>query len=252
MSGRKPLTDVPTIYQIYPRSFPDTTGNGEGDLQGIIQKVPYIKSLGVEYVWLSPFYRSPMIDGGYDITDHCAVNPRFGAMDDFEELLAVFHKNGLKVIIDIIFNHTSNQHEWFQKSAENNATYKDYYIWHDPKPDGSVPNNWLTKFGKPAWTWNHKRRQYYLHNFLSEQPNLNLRNPAVQDEVKNILTFWQSKGVDGFRFDAVTFYLSDHQFRDNPAAEEDTREQISGAPNNPYTYQSHKYDVLIEDGVKNA
>ncbi|TNE65839.1 MAG: DUF3459 domain-containing protein [Alphaproteobacteria bacterium] len=205
------------IYQVYPRSFADSNGDGVGDLKGITAKLDHIASLGVDAVWLSPFFTSPMKDFGYDVADFCGVDPIFGTLDDFDELLARAHGLGLKVIIDQVFSHTSDQHAWFQESREGKDNPKaDWYTWVDPKADGSPPNNWLSVFMGPAWTWDARRKQYYLHNFLSSQPDLNVHNPEVQDALIGAARFWLDRGVDGFRLDAVNFYMHDLDLRDNP------------------------------------
>ena len=241
---------APTIYQVYPRSFYDTTGSGEGDLRGIADKMEYIAAMGVEAVWISPFFLSPMHDGGYDIQDHTVVNPRFGTMADWDALVLRAHSLGLKVMIDQVLNHTSHRHAWFANSVQRRGGYDDWYIWHDPKPDGTAPNNWLSQFGPPAWTWNHVREQYYLHQFLDCQPNLNLRNEAVKEELRRQMRLWKSRGVDGFRFDAITSYMWDESFADNPPASPEVRERVSGPRYNPYSMQSHDNDMLPGDGVE--
>lgn len=248
--GRWPA--APMIYEIYPRSFYDTTGSGEGDLNGITEKLPYVRDLSADAIWIAPFFLSPMHDGGYDVQDHCAVNPRFGTIGDFDRLVARAHELGLLVMIDQVLNHTSHRHPWFAKSVEREGGYDDWYIWHDPKPDGTVPNNWLSQFGPAAWTWNHRREQYYFHQFLDCQPNLNLRSEAVQEALRGQLRFWRERGVDGFRFDAITSYLWDQKFRDNPPADAKTREHVSGPNFNPYTMQDHEHDMLPGDGTEYA
>lgn len=206
------------LYQIYPRSFYDTNGDGIGDLQGIIKRLDYIAKLGVDGIWISPFFKSPMNDFGYDVSDFRDVDPIFGTLKDFECLINKAHDLGLKVIIDQVVAHTSDLHEWFTESRSSCTGKKaDWYVWHDPKPDGSPPNNWQSVFGGPAWTWDARRGQYYMHNFLSSQPQLNMHNPAVQDAMLDVVSFWLDKGVDGFRFDAVNFAMQDPEFKDNPA-----------------------------------
>ncbi len=231
------------IYQIYPRSFYDSDANGIGDLKGITEKLDYVASLGVEGVWISPFFTSPMKDFGYDVSDFRDIDPIFGTMDDFDTLLEQAHALGLKIIIDLVFSHTSDQHEWFQLSCKGNDNPKsDWYVWADPNPDGSPPTNWQSIFGGPAWTFNTTREKYYLHNFLKEQPDLNYHNPAVQDEALNIAKFWLNKGVDGFRLDTVNFYFHDKQLRNNPPKE---KGEYGGTQYDglwPYGMQHHKYD----------
>ncbi len=207
------------VYQVYPRSFRDSGADGVGDLGGVRQGLDYIASLGVDAIWLSPFFRSPMKDFGYDVSDYRDVDPLFGALADFDALLAEAHARGLKVIIDQVWSHSSDRHPWFlESSASRDNPRADWYVWADAKPDGTPPNNWLASFGGPAWTWSAKRRQYYLHNFLPEQPDLNFWNPAVQDEVLDIARFWLDRGVDGFRLDVVNYYVHDRTLADNPPA----------------------------------
>lgn len=205
------------LYQIYPRSFMDSNGDGIGDLKGVTSKLDYVKALGVDGVWLSPFFKSPMRDFGYDISDYRAVDPLFGSLADFEALLKAAHDRGLKVIIDQVWSHTSSDHEWFQQSRLDRTNEKaDWYVWADPKPDGSPPNNWQAWFGGPTWTWEPRRRQYYLHNFLSTQPDLNFRNEAVRSAILDVARYWLAMGVDGFRLDVANYYVHDAQLRDNP------------------------------------
>ncbi len=208
-----------TIYQIYPRSFMDTNNDGVGDLAGITSRLDYVASLGVDAIWLSPFFTSPMADFGYDVSDYCDVDPAFGSLADFDNLLNRAHSLGLKVIIDQVYAHTSDQHSWFAESRSNRSNPKaDWYVWADPKPDGSPPNNWASVFGGPAWTWDARRGQYYMHNFLKEQPQLNLHTPAVQDALLNVARFWLDRGVDGFRLDAINFAMHNPALTDNPVA----------------------------------
>lgn len=205
------------IYQIYPRSFMDSNGDGIGDLPGITSKLDYVASLGVEAIWISPFFKSPMKDFGYDISDYCDVDPCFGTLDDFRKLLERAHALGLKVMIDQVWSHTSDQHDWFKESRSNRDNPKsDWFVWADSKPDGTAPNNWLSYFGGPAWTWDSRREQYYLHHFLKDQPTLNLWNPTVRQAIKDAAAFWLDMGVDGFRLDAIHTYLSDRSLQDNP------------------------------------
>ncbi len=205
------------IYQIYPRSFSDSNGDGIGDLPGIISKLDYVASLGVDAVWISPFFQSPQKDFGYDISDYRAVDEQFGTMDDFKKLLKEAHTRGLKIILDQVWSHTSNEHAWFKESRQSKKNDKsDWYIWADAKPDGTAPNNWLSIFGGPAWTWDTRREQYYLHHFLTEQPALNLWNRDVREEIKNTARYWLDMGVDGFRLDVINCALSDPDLKDNP------------------------------------
>ena len=205
------------IYQIYPRSFRDTNADGIGDLRGIHEGLDYIASLGVDGIWISPFFTSPMEDFGYDVSDYCGIDPSFGDFDDFDAIIARAHELGLKVIIDQVYSHTSDQHAWFQESRRDKTNDKaDWYVWADPKPDGSPPSNWQSVFGGSAWQWDGPRRQYYLHNFLTSQPDLNVHNREVQDALVDVARFWLDRGVDGFRIDAINFSMHDPQLRDNP------------------------------------
>ncbi|MEL7480819.1 MAG: alpha-amylase family glycosyl hydrolase, partial [Pseudomonadota bacterium] len=207
------------IYQIYPRSFVDSNGDGVGDLQGIISRLDYIASLGVDAIWISPVFKSPMRDFGYDVSDYRDIDPIFGTLQDFDQLVAKAHALGLKVIIDQVYSHTSDQHAWFTESRQNRDNPKsDWYVWADPKPDGSPPNNWQAVFAGPSWTWDSRRSQYYFHNFLSSQPDLNLHNPEVQEAILDVATYWMDRGVDGVRLDAINFAMHDPQLRDNPPA----------------------------------
>ena len=205
------------IYQIYPLSFADSNGDGYGDLPGIAGKLDYLEWLGVNAIWLSPIYPSPMADWGYDVSDYTGIDPRFGTMRDFERLLRSCHDRGMKVILDYVPNHTSDQHPWFQESRSSRDNPKrDWYIWLDAAADGGPPNNWLSSFGGGAWEWDEKTQQYYLHSFLKEQPDLNWRNPETREAMFDVLRFWMEKGVDGFRIDALWHVIKDDQFRDNP------------------------------------
>ncbi|WP_185803176.1 alpha-amylase family glycosyl hydrolase [Pontivivens nitratireducens] len=239
----------PSIYEIYPRSFRDSTGTGEGDLRGVVQGLEAIAQLGVDAIWLAPFYSSPMVDGGYDVMNHCEVDPRYGTLDDFDAVVARAHELDLRVMVDLVFNHTSDQHPWFQASIARDEDMHDWYVWRDAKPDGSAPNNWLSFFGEPAWTWNPVRRQFYLRQFLSCQPSLNLRHPPVQDALQAIVAFWRGRGVDGFRFDAVNSYLFDLSMKDNPPASEEVQDRNATGPENLYSFQDHLYDILPGDGA---
>ncbi len=196
--------ETAVIYQIYPRSFQDSNGDGIGDLPGITSRLPYIAELGVDAIWISPFFKSPQKDFGYDVSDYCDVNPEYGTLKDFDKLLAESHKLGLKVMVDIVPAHCSEEHVWFNESRQSRHNNKaDWFHWVEPKSDGSPPTNWLSFFGGPAWSWEPRRQQYYLHNFLSSQPNLNHANPAVREALMDVARFWFDRGVDGFRLDAV-------------------------------------------------
>ncbi|MEO1324225.1 MAG: alpha-glucosidase [Pseudomonadota bacterium] len=207
------------IYQIYPRSFRDTNGDGIGDLRGILEGLDYIASLGVDGIWISPFFTSPMKDFGYDVADYCGIDPIFGNFDDFDAIIQRSHGLGLKVIIDQVYSHTSDQHAWFQESRKDRVNQKaDWYVWADPKRDGSPPSNWQSVFGGSAWQWDGPRKQYYLHNFLTCQPDLNVHNRDVQDALLDTARFWLDRGVDGFRLDALNFAMHDQELRDNPSS----------------------------------
>jgi len=205
------------IYQIYPRSFMDSNGDGVGDLPGILRKLDYLAWLGVDAIWLSPIYPSPMADFGYDISDYCDIHPLFGTLADFDALLKETHRRGMKVVLDFVPNHTSDQHPWFIESRSSRQSPKrDWFIWRDPAPDGGPPNNWLSNFGGGAWELDRATRQYYYHAFLKEQPDINWRNPAVREAMHDVLRFWLDRGVDGFRVDVIWHIVKDDQFRDNP------------------------------------
>ena len=206
-----------TIYQIYPRSFRDSNGDGIGDLNGIREKLGYLQDLGVKGIWISPIYPSPMADFGYDVSDYTGIHPMFGTMDEFEALLEEIHQRDMKLILDLVPNHSSDQHPWFQESRQSRDNPKsDWYLWKDPKPDGSPPNNWLSEFGGGAWEYEPKREQYYYHAYLKEQPDLNWRNPEVREAMFEVMRFWMNKGVDGFRVDVMWHMIKDQYFRDNP------------------------------------
>ena len=206
------------VYQIYPRSFQDSNGDGVGDLPGIERRLGYLRELGVDAIWISPIYPSPMADFGYDVSDYTDIHPLFGTMADMDQLIAAAHDHNLKLILDFVPNHTSNEHPWFLESRSSRDNPKrDWYIWRDPAPDGGPPNNWLARFdGKSAWEWDAPTEQYYLHSFLAEQPDVNWRNPELRAAMLNVLRFWFDKGVDGFRIDVSYRSMKDAQFRDNP------------------------------------
>jgi alpha-glucosidase len=230
------------IYQVYPRSFKDTSGNGVGDLGGVLAQLDYLSdTLGVDAVWLSPFYPSPMADFGYDVADYTDVDPLFGDLATFDELLAQAHRRGLKIIIDLVPNHSSDQHPWFIESRSSRDNPKrDWYVWEDPKPDGGPPNNWLSVFGGPAWEWDEATGQYYLHSFLKQQPDLNWRNPALKAAMFDVVRFWLERGVDGFRIDVAHFIMKDPDLRDNPP-----NSNFSPSLHRPlgdYDLQLHPYD----------
>jgi alpha-glucosidase len=237
------------IYQVYPRSFQDTDANGVGDIRGVTRRLQHIASLGVDAIWLAPFFTSPMADMGYDVANYCDVDPIFGTLADFDEMLATAHELGLKVIIDQVISHTSDRHGWFVESRASRSNSKaNWYVWADPKPDGTAPNNWLSVFGGPGWEWDGVRRQYYQHNFLASQPDLNFHNPEVQNAMLSVVRFWLDRGVDGFRLDTVNYYFCDKKLRDNPPA----AVLIGGldAPDsNPYGMQNHLYDKTQPENI---
>ena len=205
------------IYQAYIRSFSDSDGDGVGDLAGLESRLDYLNWLGVDAVWITPFYPSPMADFGYDVADYCGVDPLFGDLEAFDRLLASAHAKGLRVIIDMVPNHTSDRHPWFLESrVGRDSARRDWYVWRDPAPDGGPPNNWLSVFGGPAWEWDEASGQYFLHSYLAEQPDLNWRNPEVERAVFDAMRFWLDRGVDGFRMDVLWMLAKDEAFRDNP------------------------------------
>ncbi|MFC3209061.1 beta-galactosidase BglA [Aquamicrobium soli] len=236
------------IYQIYPRSFQDTTGDGIGDLRGVVRRLGHVAALGTDAVWLSPFFKSPMADMGYDVSDYCAVDPLFGTLEDFDAVVAEAHRLGLKVIIDQVLAHTSDRHPWFVESrASRDNARADWYVWAEPRRDGTAPNNWLSVFGGSAWEWDSVRRQYYLHNFLTSQPALNYHNMNVQNAVLETVRFWLARGVDGFRLDTVNYYIQDRFLRDNPPL----AESVAGTntDTNPYNFQEHLFDKSRPENI---
>jgi alpha-glucosidase len=236
------------IYQVYPRSYLDTNGDGVGDLPGITAKLDYIAGLGVDIVWLSPFFKSPQKDFGYDISDYCDVDPLFGTLADFDALIAKAHRLGLKIMIDQVMSHTADAHPWFAESrASRDNPKSDWYVWADPLADGTPPNNWLSVFGGPAWQWDTRRKQYYMHNFLVSQPQLNFHNPAVQQAHLDALRFWLERGVDGVRMDACVFHFHDRQLRSNPPAL--VRDTSTVTDVNPYGMQAHIYDKTQPENI---
>lgn len=238
------------IYQIYPRSFMDSNGDGIGDLKGATGKLPYVASLGVDAIWLSPFFTSPMKDFGYDVSDYRGVDPLFGTMEDFRALVSEAHRLNLKVIIDQVISHTSDAHPWFEESRRNRDNPKaDWFVWADPKPDGTPPNNWLSIFGGSAWAWDTRRGQYYLHNFLASQPDLNFHNPEVRQANLDNMRFWLELGVDGFRLDTVNFYFHNQNLADNPAVPVGENRTFVAQGMNPYTYQRHVNDLSQPENI---
>lgn len=235
------------IYQVYPRSFQDTNGDGVGDLPGVMRRLDHIASLGVDAVWLSPITQSPQADMGYDVSDYKEVDRLFGTLEDFDNLVERAHALGLKVIMDQVLSHTSDKHPWFRESRLSRTNSRaDWYVWADPKRDGTPPNNWPSVFGGRAWEWNPSRGQYYFHNFLAEQPDLNFHNPEVQDEVLDVLRFWLERGVDGFRLDTVNYYFHDATLRSNPPAR---RPRHLPYAVNPYDMQEHKFSKSQPENV---
>lgn len=231
------------IYQIYPRSFQDSNGDGIGDLRGITERLSHVAELGADAIWISPFFTSPMKDFGYDVSNYVDVDPMFGTLADFDALIAEAHRLGVRVMIDLVLSHTSSKHPWFEESRSSHDNAKaDWYVWADSRPDGSPPNNWLSIFGGTAWQWDAGRLQYYLHNFLTSQPDLNLHNPDVQDALLDVTRFWLKRGVDGFRLDTINFYFHDKELRDNPALAPERRNASTAPAVNPYNYQEHLYD----------
>jgi alpha-glucosidase len=227
-----------TVYQIYPRSFADSNGDGVGDLAGVTERLPYVAGLGVDGIWLSPFFKSPMRDFGYDVSDYRVVDPMFGSLADFDALLERAHALGLKVIIDQVWSHTAIEHPWFEESRQSRDNPKaDWYVWADAKPDGSPPSNWQSWMGCPTWTWEPRRKQYYLHNFLPQMPDLNFHHREVQDAILAVGRFWLQRGVDGFRLDTANYYCHDRSFTDNPPQPPDKRGDI------PAAMQQHLHDV---------
>lgn len=230
------------IYQIYPRSFQDSNGDGVGDLVGIAARLDHIARLGVDAVWISPFFPSPMKDFGYDVSDYCDVDPLFGTLADFDTVVMRAHDLGLRVMIDLVLSHTSERHPWFRDSRQNRSAERaDWYVWADPKADGTPPNNWLSVFGGSAWAWDSRREQYYLHNFLTSQPDLNLHHRPVQDALLEVARFWLARGVDGFRLDTINFYFADRYLRDNPSLPPALRNDSIAPSVNPYNHQLHLF-----------
>jgi alpha-glucosidase len=252
MTSRHPHPDPPTrsewwrgaaIYQVYPRSFQDTNGDGVGDLPGVTSRLDYLAELGIDAIWISPFFTSPMKDFGYDVSNFRDVDPIFGTLEDFDRLVEKAHRLGLRVLIDQVLSHTSDEHPWFKESRLGGANPRsDWYVWADPRPDGTPPNNWQSVFGGSAWAWDARRRQYYLHNFLTSQPDLNFHHAPVQDQLLEEVRFWMERGVDGFRFDACNFHFHDRRLRNNPAARAKGLDLSTVRAGNPYGLQIHKYD----------
>lgn len=229
------------VYQVYPRSFADSNGDGIGDLRGLLHRLDHVAALGVDAVWLCPVYASPGADFGYDVSDHTALNPDYGTLDELDAVIAACHARGLRVLLDLILGHTSEAHPWFlQSRAARQGPLAERYVWADPRPDGSPPNNWLSVFGGPAWRWEPRRRQYALHHFLPQQPALNLADPATMDAMAEVMRFWLARGADGFRVDALDFVAHDPLLRSNPAA------SVAEIPSKLFGMQSHLHDMMGE------
>jgi len=235
------------FYQIYPRSFKDSNNDGIGDLAGVIEKLDHLNDgkgggLGIDAIWFSPFFPSPQADFGYDVSDYCNIDSDYGTLEDFDQLVEESHRRGIKIVLDLVLNHSSDQHKWFQESRKNSTNSKvDWYVWADPKPDGSPPNNWLAVFGGAAWTFEPQRGQYYLHNFLPEQPDLNWYNPEVREALADVVRFWVKRGADGFRLDTANYYAYDRQLRDNPKRPENSELMEDGQEANPLSQYITKY-----------
>jgi len=238
------------IYQIYPRSFQDSDGDGIGDLRGILMRLPHIAELGADAIWISPFFKSPMADYGYDVSDYRDVDPLFGTLEDFDAVVAEAHRLGLKVMIDLVLSHTSDQHAWFRESRSSRDNARaDWYCWADARPDGTPPNNWLSIFGGSAWEWDSRRQQYYLHNFLGSQPDLNFHNRQVQDALLDATRFWLERGVDGFRLDTINFYFHSEGLEDNPPLAAENRDYSTAPAVNPYNWQDHLFDKSRPENI---
>jgi len=235
------------FYQIYPRSFKDSNNDGIGDLAGVIEKLDHLNDgkgggLGIDAIWFSPFFPSPQADFGYDVSDYCNIDSDYGTLEDFDQLVEESQRRGIKIVLDLVLNHSSDQHKWFQESRKNSTNSKvDWYVWADPKPDGSPPNNWLAVFGGVAWTFEPQRGQYYLHNFLPEQPDLNWYNPEVREALADVIRFWMKRGADGFRLDTANYYAYDRQLRDNPKRPGNSELMEDGQEANPLSQYITKY-----------
>ena len=250
------------VYQIYPQSFKDSNGDGVGDLIGIKEKLPYLSKLGIDVIWLNPIYESPLVDNGYDISDYEKILSVYGSMEDFQELLVEAHSIGIRIILDLVVNHTSDQHSWFLESKKSkNNPYSDYYIWKDPKPDGSAPNNWGSTFGGPAWEYVAERNQYYLHCFAKEQPDLNWENSQVRHEIQQMMKRWFDLGIDGFRMDVITLISKRQEYPDAPDGVPYTKSYYVGASNGPRVHEflqelNHevlsRYDVMTVGEAPNT
>lgn len=226
------------VYQVYPQSFKDSNGDGIGDINGIISKLPYLADLGIDVIWLNPIYSSPLVDNGYDISDYYQINPIYGTLDEFKELLEKAHALGIKIIMDLVVNHTSDQHSWFQDSKKSRSgKYADFYIWKDPKPNGDPPNNWGSTFGGSAWEYVPRRKQYYLHLFAKQQPDLNWEKPEVRAAIYKMMRYWFELGIDGFRMDVISLISKDQYFSDAPTNLPYTKNYYAGASNGPRVHE---------------
>ncbi|MCS3433294.1 alpha,alpha-phosphotrehalase [Klebsiella sp. BIGb0407] len=247
MNNTSPWWQQGVIYQIYPKSFQDTTGRGTGDLQGVIKRLDYLQKLGVDAIWLTPFYLSPQVDNGYDVADYCAIDPAYGTMDDFDQLVVAAHQRGIRLILDMVFNHTSTEHSWFKSALDVNSPYRQFYIWRDGTPD-TLPNNWQSKFGGNAWGWHAESNQYYLHLFAPEQADLNWENEQVRRALKEVSEFWADRGVDGLRLDVVNLVSKDTRFP-NDTDGGDGRRFYTDGPRIHEFLQEFSRDVFIPRGL---
>lgn len=245
------------FYQVYPRSFYDANNDGVGDIRGIIEKLDYLNDgngggLGIGAIWISPFFASPMLDFGYDVSDYTAIHPEFGTLEDFDELVREAHGRGIRIMIDLVFNHSSDQHPWFRESRKDRKNPKaDWYVWADPAEDGGAPNNWFSVFGGPAWTYDSGREQYYMHNFLKEMPDLNWNNAEVREALGDVVRFWMNRGVDGFRFDAVDHFAYDQQLRPEPPRDYELPPIDLVDENNPWYGHVRKYCADRPENIEN-
>jgi len=247
MNITSPWWQQGVIYQIYPKSFQDTTGSGTGDLQGVIKRLDYLQKLGIDAIWLTPFYLSPQVDNGYDVADYCAIDPTYGTLEDFDQLVAEAHQRGIRLILDMVFNHTSTQHAWFKDAQDKNSPYRPFYIWRDGTPD-ELPNNWRSKFGGNAWRWHAESGQYYLHLFAPEQADLNWENEEVRTALKQVCEFWADRGVDGLRLDVINLVSKDTRFP-NDTAGGDGRRFYTDGPRIHEFLQEFSREVFIPRGL---
>jgi len=237
-----------TIYQIYPKSFQDSTGNGHGDLAGVTQRLDYLQQLGIDAIWITPVYNSPQVDNGYDVADYCSIDPAYGTMDDFDALVAAAHQRGIRIVMDMVFNHTSTHHKWFQESLDPASPYRQFYVWRDGKDD-KLPTNWRSKFGGPSWQWHKESNQYYLHLFATEQADLNWEHPPVREALKDVCRFWADKGVDGLRLDVINLISKQQDFPSDPDGVGDGRRFYTDGPRvHEYLQEMHR-DVFAPKGL---